>query len=246
MDPCTTGQRRASDFIITPYRVEGDRLVPDMPRRCLIGDDGDGCRLRADHWRPRKTGPRFPLCVVRCMTHGRSFTLYPPGHVPYGRVAIVPVACDGQVLRDEEGDALAWDVTIFRAAADATRGIAWPRTLAPGAAALGVGTWRTQGRRITTAAEVLGVLAEAEKLQPAVAAILGVPTLDVRDAAASFKAPAWRFYSSRGRALLLPRDSVAQDCLVERLLATGALVGLWGRAHHWDPTRALLRARGPP
>jgi hypothetical protein len=65
------------------------------------------------------------------------FTLYPPGYVPYGRVAMAPVDAEGQGLHEArdadsvKGGAdgempcqLAWDTTIFRAARDGGRGLA--------------------------------------------------------------------------------------------------------------------------
>ena len=42
--------------------------------------------------------PSASRCVLQCRTHGRAFTLYPLGHIPYGRLAIAPVGLDGQVL----------------------------------------------------------------------------------------------------------------------------------------------------
>lgn len=35
------------------------------------------------------TGPEHRLRVVRCRVHGVAFTLYPEGHVPYGRVPVL-------------------------------------------------------------------------------------------------------------------------------------------------------------
>lgn len=204
------------------------------------------CRIRVDHWRPRKTGPCFALCVVECVTHGHIFTLYPPGHLPYGRVAVAPVTSDGDPLRSTDNGHLAWDLTVFRAARDAARAIAWPRVLGPSDAERGQESWRTQCRRIELAASLLGVLAEERRTQPAVAVTLGIPTLVVRDATTEFRTPGWRRYAARGRALLPALDALAPDCLLERLLAASVLVGQWGVAHHWEPERAVLRVRGPP
>ena len=43
--------------------------------------------LVVHHLRERKTGPQIPVTVVQCRTHRRAFTIYPLGHVPYGRLA---------------------------------------------------------------------------------------------------------------------------------------------------------------
>jgi hypothetical protein len=203
------------------------------------------CRIRVNHWRSRKTGPRFALCIVECVTHRCIFTLYPPGHMPYGRVAMAPVAVDGEPLRDVAGGC-AWDLTLFRAARDAARGIAWPRVLGPGDAARGQESWRTQRRRIVVAALLLGALAESTHTQPAVAEKLGIPTLVVRDTSAAFQTPGWRRYGARGRALVPVLDALAPDCMLERLHAAGVLVEMWGVARRWDTECARPRVRGPP
>ena len=66
-----------------------------MPDRCLVGLSGSEgeCQMGGAGWRDRVTGPQYPLRKVRCRTHGRSFTLYPVGHVPYGRE---PVICQAE------------------------------------------------------------------------------------------------------------------------------------------------------
>ena len=149
---------------------------------CGLGA-GDACHLVVDHHRPRKTGPCFPLAVLRCTTHGRAFTLYPPGHVPYGRRAIAPVAADGSLVRADDLDearprgaghevepdeqvvspeALAFSGTVFDAALDAACGRIWQRDHLPG------GTdrwWSTQGRWIERALLLLG-LARTSGLRP--------------------------------------------------------------------------------
>jgi hypothetical protein len=183
------------------------------------------------------------------VTHRHFFTLYPPGHVPYGRVAVAPVASDGHPVRDADGGdggGFAWDLTLFRAVRDASREIAWPRVLGPSDGERGQESWRTQRRRIVLAASLLGALAEPRRTQPAVAEELGIPTLVVRDSAAAFVTPGWRRYVARGRALQPALAAIAPDCLLERLLAAGVLVDMWGIAHRWDPECAVLRVRGPP
>ena len=101
-----------------------------LPARGPCGElDKRPCRLWFDHRRERKTGPEFPLTVLRCGAHDRcAFTLYPPGHVPYGRQRIAPVAPDGGAVRSEGDDALeVFCSTAFCAALDAAAGRPWPR-----------------------------------------------------------------------------------------------------------------------
>lgn len=241
-----TGRTRARrDFVVTPYRGRGECLVPDMPK-CCLAHDAAGCRIRVNHYRPRKTGPCFALCVVECVTHQRIFTLYPPGYVPYGRAAVAPVSSDGASIADDAGGDDAWELTIYRAAYDAERGIAWPRRLAPGDGERRQETWRTQGRRIVLAGSLLGVLSEPGRAQPAMAAMLGIPALVLRDASTQFHAPGWRRYAGRGRAVVSAHRALAHDCVLDRLLAASALAGQSGVAHRWDQAWCELRVRAPP
>ena len=62
-----------------------------MPDRCLLSLSGfeGACRIGGAGWRDRTTGPRHRLRKVRCKTHQKAFTLYPVGHVPYGREAML-------------------------------------------------------------------------------------------------------------------------------------------------------------
>jgi hypothetical protein len=92
--------RRA--FTVTPYAADAaGMMVASMPSSCSRREAGDPpCSLSVNHRRVRKRGPLFALTVARCGLHRRAFTLYPPGHVPYGRVAIAPVSSDGALLRD--------------------------------------------------------------------------------------------------------------------------------------------------
>jgi len=100
--------------------------VPALPDTAPCqGRDGKACRLVCDHYRPRKTGPRFPVLVVCCRVHGIAFTLYPPGHVPYGRAPIAPVAPDGSPWAGT-GESHPFAGTLFDAALDAAAGEAWP------------------------------------------------------------------------------------------------------------------------
>ena len=83
-------------FIVTPYEPDiNGALHPKFPLKGPCCGDDNSCHIGVHHIRERKTGPRFPLTVIQCKTHNKHFTLYPPGHTPYGRKAIAPVAPDG-------------------------------------------------------------------------------------------------------------------------------------------------------
>jgi hypothetical protein len=213
------------------------------------GLDDQPCRLSFDHRRYRKTGPEFPLTVLRCRPHGRcAFTLYPPGYVPYGRQRIAPVAVDGSPVRSEGADPVeAFAATAFAAALDAAEGEAWARE--------GGGPWwSVQGRWLARLVRWAGVAVDVDaELRSRLAAVLGVAQLVLIEQAQHLAAhPGYR---QRGEAVVavlaeLPRNAAVLD----RLLAAGAEVGLWGRPLRWEPTARRLRsvpfrlgtARSPP
>ena len=81
-----------------------------MPPSCVHASPGDpACVLVVHHTRERKAGPQIPVTVAQCRTHRRAFTLYPLGHVPYGRLAVAPVTLDGQVVLSTQSEPTAGD-----------------------------------------------------------------------------------------------------------------------------------------
>jgi hypothetical protein len=269
MDPCHRLRPSARrSFIFTPYRADQDgRLRPQVPGRCIAGasEKEARCVVRIHHWRKRKTGPEYPLVVAECTTHGTAFTLYPPGFVPYGRVAIVPVDAEGELVsRHQSGDGVsqdeqdgdesegdgalpqpqqstgfrrgAWELTLWGAAQDASEGHLWSHAeTAPGA----LGSLRTQGRRIVMAAGVLGLLGQ-EPNCPLVGP-LGIPALMHSDATSAYQRA--DSYQARGRAVMMPLAELAPaGCgLLERVLWAGSVAGFWGNAWRWDADRHRLR-----
>jgi hypothetical protein len=191
-----------------PYapRGEGERLTLApvvMPQSCVHAAPGDPtCELRVHHRRDRKTGRQVPVTVVQCRTHGHACTLYPLGHVPYGRLPVAPVAPDGQVLFAAEpaaaaasAQAPAWRTTQFAAAFTAVEAapvkltdLRWWATPAPA--------------RLTQSALLLGVhptltVADADAL----ALRLAIPGLVLRQARAAYAA---RAAPIPGRAITRP------------------------------------------
>jgi hypothetical protein len=245
----TSRPRAARPFVFTAYLPRGDRLAPELPDCCPSRREGDAdCAVGVHGWRPRKTGPGFPLCVVECGTHGGAFTLYPPGHVPYGRTAIAAISSDGHAVVDAERgpgeSAAAWEVTVFGAACDAACGRAWPRSACEGYA-----SFRTQCRRVELGATLLGVLVASDAAQLVMATVLGVAALTLRDASGAFHAPSWRWYTHRARALLGPLAELERvGGVLERVLVAGGLIGQWGAAYRWESQARVLRlqTRGPP
>lgn len=206
-----------------------------LPGRCPLGVDGSPCRVGVHDRRARKTGPRIALVVARCRTHGRAFTVYPPGHVPYGRVAVVPVDLAGREVRTESGER-GLSGTLFEAALDAAAGDRWPRS-----GAVERGTRRTQGRRIERASSLLGLaLATPARTRERLAAALAVPLLRLRESPREcwMAGASW---TDRGRQLERVLLEVREPA---RLLVAGQVAGLWGRPSRWDPGggRGVLRS----
>lgn len=180
---------------------------------------------------------------MRCKTHGKFFTLYPCGHVRYGRRAVAPVTLDGGPAGSTP-DAFA--DTVFRAALDASREKPWARE-SDGADDPG---WPSMGRDLQTAVSWVGVAPELEeKEREARAADLDVDLLPLHEGARAIEeAPGYR---SRGRAVMtvlgeLPRGRP----LLEHLLRAGHAAGLLGEplfpVRPGGPLRSLARERRPP
>lgn len=148
-------------FITTPY-VEGDdgeaeAVVPD---RCACGENGQSCRIWRHELRNRQDGPDHRLLVIRCVTHERYFTLYPPGWTPFGRR---PVADDVA------------DNTLFGPALQAGRGNLWPRHASR--KQRGGDVAAMQSRYIERAACWLGLCEEDEQVADAIFEALELPSL---------------------------------------------------------------------
>lgn len=210
------------------------------------GQDRHPCKLNVDHRRERSTGPCFPLTVMRCRSHRRGFTLYPPGHVPYGRIAIAAVAPDGSPIRDNDG-AERFRGTLFEASLDAAEQKPWHREH--------IGSterwWGTQIRRLALAARLLAVSADVPSTRrEQVAEILCVDLLLLREQAQKMRDA--QGYQQRGIAVCHVLDALPHGSfLPERLLQCGYLASLWGAPHRWLPPIATLhrqafRATGTP
>jgi hypothetical protein len=170
--------------------------------------------------------------------HGRGFTLYPPGHVPYGRLAVGPVTADGELVRRGGAErAPDWSGTVFGAATDAAAGEAWPRERPA--------RWRTQRRWLKLCAAIVGIAVSSASQSHVeqVSRQLGTPTLTLVEAGGRWSSA--RGYRSRGAAIVSVLERLPwSEQLGDRILAAGAIGGLWGRPSRWDPGggwRSLVR-----
>ena len=237
-------------FMITPYYASDEgAFAAVLPDRCLDTAACAGCEISVHHLRARRTGPQFPLTVVHCKTHGHAFTLYPPGHVPYGRVAVAPVSASGApillassvggVTEPDERRELGWDATIVAAALDGAAGAAWPREYDES----NLRWWHTQGRRVARAAELFGIGAGDEGRRAEMAEQLGIAHLELRQGMRRWAEASG--YRSRGQAVVeVVRLLGAGRCICDQVIAAGSVAGLWGPASRWDPATRVLRAVG--
>lgn len=237
--------------MITPYHAgEEGAFEAMLPDRCLDAAASAACEIVVHHLRPRRTGPGFPVTVVRCRIHGHAFTLYPLGHVPYGRIAVAPVSVSGEPILTASppagvtGEAggkgeLGWSATLVAAALDAAAGSAWCREYDE----VVLLRWRTQGRRITQAAELLGIGPGDEGRRAESAEQLGVAHLELRKGMRRWADASG--YRSRGQAVAEILGLLEPGrCVCDQVIAAGSVAGLWGPASRWDPATRVLRRVG--
>jgi hypothetical protein len=222
-------------FATTTYKADHDGVLrPELPSRCVFATGAQTCSIFVDHHRSRKTGPCFPLAVVGCSVHpvGR-YTLYPPGHFPYGREAVAPYSPSGELLRDTATGQPLWEMTLFAAALDAAQGERW----------LEESPWddsrrrRTQGCRLQASGRLTGVHPQLDDgVRERIATRLAVPTMKLFSGARMWTND-WKM---RGEAIVAVLSVIPiQTSLLDRLLAAGAVSALWSSRHpqRWDADR---------
>lgn len=174
-------------------------------------------------WRERSSGPEFPLMVAYCRTHDRYFTVYPPGHVPYGRVAIGPEPETG------EGGLAAWRRTLF----EAVVGEAWLHDYVYS----GGPSWQTHRRRLVRCGDLVGLRGD-ERVGESIAAMLDVPLHMHAAARLEFQRGD---VSSQRSALRSVLESVEISPRLWRVLSrAGHAAGRWGGAWEWSRGGPLL------
>ncbi len=226
---CHTDEaERKRDFIIGEYRLgESGRWRVEVPRSAPCAE-GARCRCRVvlHSHRSRKTGPEHPLAVVRCQVHHQSFTIYPPGFVPFGRQRLPR-------SESEIDSAPALLAVDDRSDPEVARWPDWadPDGVEPGWAS-------TQWRQIGRWGWWLG-LSGPEALGQQVATTLGIPQHDHAEARRQYRAGGDR---SRSQAILGILAVVGKvGGVLRRLLRAGHLVGLIGRAFAADGLGRLRR-----
>ena len=235
-DPQTVARRH---FVVTPYEPDGGYLLPQIPDTCPVGaKDGQPCRLFTDHFRERKTGPRFPLCVMRCRSHGIGLTLYPPGYTPWGRKPWVPEGIVPKTEDDGENNVERFRNTYFEAALNAAKGVVWPREKILDSD-FGKPSDLTQGCHLHHAIRLLGVT-QGPSLRELFAQRLGIPGQILHDAAGIIGQPP--NLADLGPAVCTVLEAIPSTLtgIFEPLAACGAAVGLWPLPHIWRPQLCRL------
>jgi len=231
-------------FATTTYKADTDGVLhPDLPSRCVFATGAQTCSIFVDHYRLRKTGPCFPLAVVGCSAHPqRRYTLYPPGHFPYSREPVALYSPSGELLLDAATGQPLWEATLFAAAVDAAKGEGWPAE----------SPWddprrrRTQGSRLQLSGRLLGVHPQLDDgVRERIATRLAVATMRLFTGARTW-ASGWKM---RGAAILTVLLEIPiQASLLDRMLAAGAVSGLWAmrRPQRWDADRGTWVIALPP
>ena len=239
---------RKNFFVVTAYKLGpgANGPTPDLPTTGPCREwDGRPCVIKPHHLRDRKTGPCFPLSVVRCETHGRGFTLYPHGHVPYGRRAIAPLAPDGSPVRQtpdrsDSSRSSEFSNTYFDAALDAAAGRAWPREPEGGGQDR---WWSVQGRHLNRSTLWLGVdPASTPRHTETIATALAVETLVLKDLQRDIsRHPGYR---ARGEAVCSVLGALLKKPvgIGDRLAQAGHVAALWGPPFRWDLPPGVLRS----
>jgi hypothetical protein len=220
-------------FATTAYEADARGVLRAvLPSRCVFAPAAELCSLFVDHYRARKTGPRFPVAVVGCSAHrlGR-YTLYPPGHYPYGREAVAPCSASGPLLLDGESGGVPWEATLFAAAVDAASGEGWPSD----SPASDSRRRRTQGRRLDVAGRLVGVHPVLDATaRERIATRLRVPAMTLLTAARGWG----RSWKLGGAAILAVLVAIPLEAsLLDRILAAGAVSGVWPEPRRWDVAR---------
>lgn len=224
------------------YPNDSGQMIADLPHFCpfCFADaniQNHPCDIVYDHDRERKTGPCFPLHVLRCKTHKVGFTVYPPGHVPYGRQIIAPVEPDNSKTGIKREDSF-FSGTYFDAALDVNSHNVWAKesmlnSLSP--------RYVTQTRHLKRAGLLLGVDADLEAtFREIISQTLNIPGQLIFENASAIKDDPG--YYSQGKAICNILDALSdQTAPFERLATAGYLTGLWPEPSFWDVRHQVLR-----
>lgn len=237
-------------FVVSPYFPnEYGKWVAEIPAACPHEHHNDeACRIRINHYRERKTGPCFPLTIVECRTHSLCFTLYPPGHVPYGRHPLntdIAVTGDSIILEATDpspADSLLtpYQNSFFAAALAANSQTIWPEESLYGSMEP---RFITQLRQLDRASRLLGVHSDLLPRQTEeITEILDLSGQRVAEGWARLACPSTVKHHGEVLCQLLKLIPYTRT-LFERLAHAGSTAGLWPLPHFWNATTGRLKNR---
>jgi len=232
-------------FVSSPYfpsETDGT-LICEIPDVCPLGiqlGEQHTCIVTFNYLRERKTGPCIPLVIVQCLTHNVSFTIYPPGHVPYGREPLVDIALDGfqidaELEKDDTSNSFAG--TLFDAALMASQGCFYPKE---GPYDLPTICYDTQLNHIKKSALLLGIAKDHQvSHNEHIAEILNIPRqFQIGQSSHILRTP-WNSINS-GQAIRQVLENVPRDCIFERLVSCGFMCGIWPPLYIWNVETGTL------
>lgn len=221
-------------------------MVCEIPDICPLGVElgqQHTCVVSFNYRRERKTGPCIPLVVVQCTTHNVCFTIYPPGHVPYGREPLIDIALDGfQIDAKLEKDAIpnSFEGSLFEASLKASQGLFYPKE---GPYELPMICYDTQLNQIKKSAMLLGI-AEADQVSnnEHIAEILNISRQFQIGLSSHIHRAAWNSKKA-GQSIRELLENLPRDCLFERLASCGFVCGIWPPLYIWNAeTRTLYKS----
>lgn len=164
-----------------------------------------------------------------CHTHQISFTIYPPGYVPYGRKKLAPVGPDG-LLETEKSGTQRFEGTYFDAALDAADGRFWTAESITGSQ---TPRYQTQLRHLERATIILGIHPDIDdKHQELFSHILNVAGQLFNDNKISDD----HLSQDKGVAICNILAEIAPtQSLFERIVEAGSLMSLWPMPQVWRP-----------
>jgi len=226
-------------FLVSPYYPDQPgTMFPEIPNVCPHNHlDNNSCHIVNDHNRERKTGPCFPIRVLRCKTHKLGFTVYPPGHVPYGRQRIAPIEADSSQIINTP-DEHTFGGTFFDAAIDANNKNVWTKEFFENSI---FPRYSTQINHIKRASLLLGIApCLDEKLREIISQTLNVPGQLIFENASLIENSSGN--QIKGEAVCNILNELSEKTLIfERLATVGHLIGLWPKLLLWDSKYKTLR-----
>jgi len=224
-------------FVVASYHPNSEGILrPDCPMVGPCRSIEDRCRIFFHHYRKRKTGPRFPIAVCGCKSHGGHFTIYPPGFGPFVRQKVAPVDHTGEVT-EPDPEAESFSGTYFQSSLDLAIGLRWDTWDSAQGVAL------TQRRQIERSCHLLAIASCATASeQAAVADRLSIPVLHIRDQRqVNLKDRSLQAKSNSVRALL--RRLNLRRVSGWAIASAHHLAGIWGPPHFWDPRAGRMTLR---